>query len=270
MRTLFLFILSTVFFVSNLIAPNVVQLDIEGTESAEESEFSGIISRNPNNNYSNNTVIDSQEQNQAPVFYPAATPTPIPVKDPEILFGEPKVTDTFERGSSGFGLSAGLNEDEGVRIIALNNRLSLEPQKNNGWINWRLRPPSAKNIAAEMEFSITTCARGDRMGIMMHATDYSNGHGYYFSLSCEGTASILRDSTILGSVPVQGFFNNNSGDVNIMTALVSGETLTLLLNGNEALSVQDSTYPEGFSGFFTAPQNQNTLTLDISSYKLYY
>ena len=190
--------------------------------------------------------------------------------NPKILFGEPKNTDNFERGSSGFGINAGLNEDEGVRIIALNNRISLEPKKNNGWLNWRLRPPAVRDGAAEMEFSITTCARGDRTGLIMHAPDYSSGHGYYFSLACEGTVSILRDSEILGSADAQTMFKNNSGDTNTLTAVTRGNTLTLLLNGEAVLSAEDSTYTEGYSGFFTAPQNQDTLTMDILSFSSYY
>ena len=104
----------------------------------------------------------------------------------------------------------------------------------------------------------------------MRSPDYSSGRGYYFSLACEGTVSILRDTTVLGSADVQSIFRNNSGDTNVMTAMVRGDSLTILLNGEIALNVQDSSYPEGYSGFFTAPQNQDTLTLDIMTFKNYY
>ena len=132
----------------------------------------------------------------------------------------PKVVDNFEQGSSGFGINAGLNDDDAIRIIALNNKLSLEPKKNNGWLSWRLRPPVFKDGAAEMEFSITTCARGDRTGLMLHTTDYTGGHGYYFSLACEGTVSILMDSVILGTADARNIFKNSSGEPNVMTAMI--------------------------------------------------
>ena len=205
-----------------------------------------------------------------PIPAGAAAPQELTGTTPGEMFGEAKVIDNFERGSSGFGLSAGLNEDDDIRIIALNNKLSLEPKKSNGWVNWRLRPPVINEGAAEMEFSIITCARGDRTGLMMRAKDYSSGNGYYFSLSCEGTISILRDSMVLGTADARSVFKNNSGDINVMGAVVQGNRLTVLLNGESLLTVQDDAYPEGFSGFFTAPQGEKTLTMDVLSFKEYY
>lgn len=276
MKSLFFLIFSSVFFLVNLIAPGLFSYDkdlyspvanrVEETISSDEELI--------------NQIIRDHAGEQQPVT-PVAEETPAPVMtasqsmsiletNPVILFGEAKNIDKFERGSSGFGINAGLNDDEGLRIIALNNRVSLEPKKNNGWLSWRLRPPAVRDGAAEMEFSISTCARGDRTGLIMHAPDYSSGHGYYFSLACEGTVSILKDSDILGTADGQALFKNNSGDTNTLTAVIRGNKLTALLNGEAVLSVEDSTYTEGFSGFFTAPQNQDTLTLDIMTFSSYY
>lgn len=274
MKVLFLMILTTVFAVGHLISPKDFSfLSTETTPTVTMEETSEI----------NFSTLDTSNESHTDLgtsynAVPEATATaehvvPLDVQgisDPSQLFGDPKSEDTFERGSSGFGLSAGLNDDPNIRIIALNNRLSLEPKKNNGWISWRLRPPSVNDGAAEMSFSIITCARGDRTGILMRSPDYNSGHGYYFSLSCEGTVSILRDSTVINTADARGVFKNSSGDVNVMTALVRGNNLTLVLNGESLLSVQDETYKEGFSGFFTAPQGQNTLTMDVLSYKEYY
>ena len=192
------------------------------------------------------------------------------VSDKGYDYSKPQVEDKFERGSAGFGINAGLNDDENIRIIALNNQLSLIPKKSNGWLNWRLRPPVIQDGAAKMEFSITTCARGDRFGIAMHANDYTSGNGYYFSLACEGTAAILRDNTVLATADASSFFHNNSGDINDMTAVIRKNTLTLVLNDETILTAEDSTYTQGFSGFFTSPQGQNTLTMSIISFKEYY
>ena len=104
----------------------------------------------------------------------------------------------------------------------------------------------------------------------MRAKDYSSGNGYYFSLSCEGTLSILRDSMVLGTADARNAFKNNSGDINVIGAIVQGNTLTATLNGQSLLTVQDDAYPEGFSGFFTAPQGDKTLTMDVLSFKEYY
>lgn len=231
---------------------------------------SGFI-QTPDTGSSTNTAV---QMTAVPTVLPeeviVKTASPAPDSSPETLFGPAKSIDNFERGSSGFGLNAGLNDDSGIRIISLDNKLSLEPKKNNGWLSWRLRPPVLKDGAAEMEFAISTCARGDRTGIMMHSPDYNSGKAYYISLACEGTLSIIQDSTILSSVSVQDIFKNNSGDVNTLSAVISGDTITAFLNGEKALTVHDDTYPEGFSGFFTAAQGQDTLRLDILSFSQYY
>ena len=274
MKSLFFMILSLVFVLVNLIAPNLFTYDLDSylpavtvVEETAAAELD-VITRN----------TAEQPAEQLPgAFTPEETPLPAAPRDYNmqgtdlmIVFGEARNIDDFERGSSGFGINAGLNEDEGMRIIALNNRISLEPKKNNGWLSWRLRPPAIRDGAAEMEFSISTCARGDRTGLIMHAPDYGSGHGYYFSLACEGTVSILKDSDILGTADAQAAFKNSSGDSNILTAVVLGNTLTAILNGDVVLSVQDSDYAEGYSGFFTAPQNQDTLTMDILTFRSYF
>jgi len=262
MQTLFFMILTTVFTLGYLIAPDQFKISTEEimAPTAEPTMIVRQLEDHP---------VDASVN---PVQYDVpVSPTGDPSEmTPQSIFGSAKTEDIFERGSSGFGINAGLNDDENIRIIALNKRLSLEPKKDNGWITWRLRPPTVKDSAADMEFSIITCARGDRTGILMRSSDYTSGHGYYFSLSCEGTISILRDSTVLDTADARGVFNNNSSDVNVLTAMARGNVLSAYLNGQHLLSVRDDAYAEGFSGFFTAPQGQNTLTMDLLSFKEYY
>ena len=272
MSALFTYILIVVSVLTHLVAPDLfLQTDTVSPTVPAVQAASTPVAPPSQQQYTENYPI---------TINPAATMTPVPAGPtapqeqtgaaPAEIFGEAKVTDNFERGSSGFGLSAGLNEDDDIRIIALNNKLSLEPKKSNGWVNWRLRPPVINEGAVEMEFSIITCARGDRTGLMMRAKDYSSGNGYYFSLSCEGTISILRDSMVLGTADARTVFKNNSGDINVMGAVVQGNTLTAFLNGEKLLTVRDDAYPEGFCGFFTAPQGEKTLTMDVLSFKEYY
>lgn len=296
MKTLFMLIVSIVFGIGSFISPTDFRSKIENPEPTstpqptnkifpttepvpvvlDNEEYSGDILDNPNEGYSSD-ILDNPDEEEIYVLRPAAetaTAESAPSDNNNEAGGydysKPQVEDNFERGSAGFGLNAGLNDDENIRIIALNNQLSLIPKKSNGWLTWRLRPPVVQNGAAKMEFSITTCARGDRFGIAMHENDYTSGNGYYFSLACEGTVSILRDNTVLGTADASRFFHNNSGDVNDMTAIIRGNTLIMELNNETVLTVEDSTYTQGFSGFFTSPQGQNTLTMDILSFKEYY
>ena len=270
MKIMFLMILTVVFFLGQLIAPNTFK----------DSNLS-MLMEEVNSTPTAAEIVPTQQTEESVIQKPSVTagvpndPVPtVPVIAGETnvknIFGEAKIKDEFERGSSGFGINAGLNDDENIRIIALNNRLSLEPKKENGWLTWRLRPPVLADSAVEMEFSIITCARGDRMGILMRSGDYTSGHGYYFSLSCEGTISIMKDSTVINTADARGAFKNDSGDINIMTAIAHGNTLSVILNGENLLSVQDDSYKEGYNGFFTAPQGHNTLTMDITEFKEYY
>lgn len=273
MNALFTYILVITAILTHLVAPNLFTSTeaVSPTTAPLQSIIEAVSTPVPQQNSGSDPdpIIPTPTIAQ-PVSGPAAAVTVQPGATPAEIFGEAKVLDNFERGSSGFGLSAGLNEDEDIRIIAINNKLSLEPRKSNGWVNWRLRPPVINEGAAEMEFSIITCARGDRTGLVMRAKDYSSGNGYYFSLSCEGTLSILRDSMVLGTADARNAFKNNSGDINVIGAIVQGNTLTATLNGQSLLTVQDDAYPEGFSGFFTAPQGDKTLTMDVLSFKEYY
>ncbi len=278
MRTLFYMITAVVFFAVRLIAPNSFKTDNSNIpmqiaqEIASETDpgQTELIQRG------HATAAATVSENTRPAGtdpVPEFTATPAPddsVPAAPNMMENPKVIDNFEQGSSGFGINAGLNDDDAIRIIALNDKLSLEPKKSNGWLTWRLRPPVFKDGAAEMEFAITTCARGDRTGLMLHTTDYTGGHGYYFSLACEGTVSILMDSVILGSADARTVFKNSSGETNVMTAMIVGDSLSMMLNGQQVLTVKDSTYKEGFSGFFTAPQSSGSLTMDIQSFKIFY
>ncbi len=277
MKTLFYMITAVVFILVRLIAPDAFDAEDVNITSQLAQEIIQDTGINESDLIQKEIVTAVSTGNvniQTDDTASMPESTAVPVRDDpktalQKMLENPKVTDNFEQGSSGFGINAGLNDDDSIRIVALNNKLSLEPKKNNGWLSWRLRPPVFKDGAAEMEFAITTCARGDRTGLMLHATDYTGGHGYYFSLSCEGTVSILKDSVILGSSDARTVFKNSSGETNVMTGLIEGDNLTLMLNGQQVLTVQDATYPEGFSGFFTAPQNTGSLTMDIQSYKIY-
>lgn len=298
MKTLFMLIVSIVFSIGSVISPSDFRLRNNSSRPTVTTqltktplppstpETNGLFSEEYTDDF-----LDTSDDEEIFVLRPAPVSTAMPASENPAAelapqednnlsdepasesgydYSKPQVEDKFERGSAGFGLNAGLNDDENIRIIALNNQLSLIPKKSNGWLSWRLRPPVVQDGAAKMEFSITTCARGDRFGIAMHANDYTSGNGYYFSLACEGTATILRDNTVLGTADASQFFHNNSGDINDMTAIIRGNTLTMELNNETILTVEDSTYAQGFSGFFTSPQGQNTLTMAILSFKEYY
>ncbi len=266
MKVLFFYVFTIVAAVYGLLFPNtLVSTSVEDTSAVDSA-----AAVSPTATVS--APIERPTAAPAAAVEPAdvVSPTEVPFDDPIAEFGAPKVQETFAQGSTGFGLSAGLNDEDYIRYITTNNKVTIEPKMNNGWLSWRLRPPVITDGAAEMDISFTTCARGDRTGILMRSENYTDGNGYYFSLACEGTLSIYRDTVLLNSMDVSDVFKNGSGDVNHLEAVVKGDTLTAVLNDAAVLTVEDNTYDEGFCGFFTAPQGQGTLTMSISAFNLYY
>ena len=269
MKVLFFYVFTIVAAVYGLLFPNAAaKTSAEATASADNAAAVSPTATVSASHTRPAAVPEVESASSAPAA--AVVPTEVPFDDPIAEFGDPKVQETFEQGSTGFGLGAGLNDEDYIRYIATNNKVTIEPKMNNGWLSWRLRPPVITDGAAEMDISFTTCARGDRTGILMRSENYTDGKGYYFSLACEGTLSIYRDTTLLNSMDVSDVFKNGSGDVNHLEAIVKGDKLTAVLNDAAVLSVEDNTYTEGFCGFFTAPQGQNTLTMSISAFNLYY
>lgn len=268
MKVLFFYVFAIVAAVYALLFPNNTSTNVEAVAT---DEITSTVSAAPSiATEPIATAVPTQTTAEAVSYVFEPTETVPAFDDPITEFGEPKVTENFNSGSTGFGLAAGLNDEDYIRYIAANNKVTIEPKMNNGWISWRLRPPVFTDGAAEMDLSFTTCARGDRTGILMRAGNYTDGKGYYFSLACEGTLSIYRDTTLLNSMDVSDVFKNGSGDVNHLEAIVKGNTLTAVLNDSAVLTVEDDVYSKGYCGFFTAPQGQNTLTMNISTFKVYY
>lgn len=268
MKVLFFYVFAIVSAVYALLFPNNTSTDVQAVATDDTSTAAAATSSVEIEPIA--TAVLTQTVSEAASY--AATPTEtVPAfDDPIAEFGEPKVTEDFTNGSTGLGLAAGLNDEDYIRYIAANGKVTIEPKMNNGWTSWRLRPPVLTDGAAEMDLSFTTCARGDRTGILMRAGNYTDGKGYYFSLACEGTLAIYRDTTLLNSMDVSDIFKNGSGDVNNLEAIVKGNTLTAVLNDAAVLTVEDDVYSKGYSGFFTTAQGQNTLTMNISTFKVYY
>ena len=156
MKTMFYMIIAAVFIAVRLIAPGSFDSDDPTGISQEivhdiRPETIDTIQREMGPAVINETVPEPVIPETGPAAVEEQDQTS-PVSDLQTMLETPKVTDNFDQGSAGFGINAGLNDDDTIRIIALNNKLSLEPKKNNGWLSWRLRPPVFKDGAAEMEF----------------------------------------------------------------------------------------------------------------------
>jgi hypothetical protein len=81
--------------------------------------------------------------------------------------------------------------------------------------------------------------------------DDDNGNFYSFEFSQDGTYGIYKYSNASGDALDENNLDPNTvnqNDVNHIEGVCSGDTLTLLLNGQVLSQVVDSDYPKGIVG----------------------
>lgn len=238
----------------------VEQLQLSATPETEGTEsIGGIVISDRGNE-----ITPEPTWTSLPTALPSATLT---LKE---MMGEPKISETFIKGSSGFGLAEGVNEDATINLNTVTGGLLVEPKMSNGWRSWRLRPPAVYSSVVEMDFAFLSCAANDQIGIIMHAPSYDEGKGYYFAIDCSGIMTLYRDSSSLGSVDASSILDRDPSHLNRLRAQINGPQVEFYLNGTKAIEVRDNTYPQGYSGFFSAPAYAGTLKALISGFYIYY
>ncbi|MHC1771051.1 MAG: hypothetical protein AB9907_04815 [Flexilinea sp.] len=180
----------------------------------------------------------------------------------------PKVDDQFSKNAQGFGIGDTF-EDETMLMKMSDGILNITPKMKDGWRNWRLRPPEISNGTTEVEFRFNSCKGSDKFGIVVRAPNYSDGSGYYCSVTCEGNAQIQRDSTTLSSAIIPRELYRPDG-INKLSVSVIENKINLYLNDEKITGAEDNFYKKGFSGFFTAPTFQNTLSVGLDRFKIFY
>ncbi len=181
---------------------------------------------------------------------------------------DPKVDDQFIKDAQGFGIGDTF-EDETMLMKMSDGILDINPKMKDGWRNWRLRPPEISNGTVEAEFRFSSCKGTDKFGIVVRAPNYSDGSGYYCSLTCEGDAQIQRDSTTLAAATIPQDLYKTDG-MNKLSVSFLENHIDFFLNEVKIAEAEDQVYQKGFSGFFTAPTFQNTLSIALDRFKIYY
>ncbi len=196
---------------------------------------------------------------QKPLTLQTVTPTNIPFVS--------IAQDHFTKDAAGFGISGSL-EDETMMMEIVNGNLNIYPKMKDGWRNWRLRPPEIGDGIAEVKFKFNSCQGADKFGIIVRAPDYSSGNGYYGSISCDGRILVQRNESTLVDVPIiQNLYKIN--EFNTLQLFFVGNKIEIFLNGEKTAETTDETLKRGYCGFFTAPMNQNSLSISIDDFTIY-
>lgn len=239
----------------------VVQMQLSGTISPTE------ITQDTPEIIISNRVTQGTIQTTVPA--PVMT-LPTPTLTFKESFGVPKVSETFVKGSNGFGLRAGENEDISGRLTCSSDGLLMEPTQSKGWKSWRLRPPVLTSAIAEMDFNFLSCGLSDQVGIVMHAPSYDEGKGYYFAIDCNGIMTLYRDNDALAAADASAILRKDPAQLNRLSAQINGTHLEFWLNEVKAIEAEDNTYTQGYNGIFSAPAYANTLKVLVKGFYLYY
>jgi hypothetical protein len=120
------------------------------------------------------------------------------------------------------------------------------------------------NFAYEVQMTII---QGDGGGIMFRA-DSVNGKFYYFFLSGDGTYAFLLYTDLthpkILSENVTSAINRGMNKANLIAAQANGNAITLYINHQQIVSVNDSTYSHGKIGLIANPYITNGHATEIA------
>jgi DNA-directed RNA polymerase subunit RPC12/RpoP len=217
------------------------------------SVFSGIKS----------SSLISTVPTDVPVIFtsaPTDTPTPAPTAiDTPAPFSKILLKDNFTNPSSGWDKARNSNYTleykNGNYHIFIN-----DPQ--NGQIVWLTKKYTDSSI--EVGIQQTAGATDSHIGVACRVTD--TGNLYSFEYSQDGTYGIYKYSNWNSNPLDEGTLDPNTinqGKTNQLEGICSGDTLTLLINGQPILQVQDSEYTTGGIGLIALPGTSNGTSVDV-------
>ncbi len=107
---------------------------------------------------------------------------------------------------------------------------------------------------------------------MFRAPDYETGHGYYYNVTCDGRYSLSKwddnGQAVIASGSTLPAYNSGTGQTNRLGVLAKGKKLTLYVNGQSIVEVENDALPNaGYFGPSISGQSGNlTVALDEIAY----
>ena len=193
------------------------------------------------------------------------TPTTSP-QDPKLALGTPTYADTFSSGSA-FGLTSPVSDDAAMMSVQ-NGSLVMQSLRAGGGYRWRLSYLTPKNYYLEGTFKTISCTGSDFYGLVLRATSYSDGPGYYFGVSCSGQYFLMRwkgtEKATLIDWTDESAIKTGSGQENRLGVMMKDNQISLYINGQFVKELDDDGLQNaGYFGVFITAQENPSMTIEV-------
>ncbi|MCL4530581.1 MAG: hypothetical protein M1282_14350 [Chloroflexi bacterium] len=190
----------------------------------------------------------------APTFTPRPIDTPVPFS--KILF-----KDNFTKTNSGWDVS----HDSNYTLEYKSGKYHILINKTDGGqVVWNANTDNFTDMSVEVDAQETAGPSDGLIGVAcrasqdggMYTFEFSqNGDYGIYKYDSNGNATSLDESTLSPNTV-------NQGDANHIEGVCSGSTLTLILNGQALLQVEDSDYTTGGAGLIVRTGSSGDAGID--------
>jgi len=221
----------------------------------------------PSETPSLNQVSPTQQPSQT--ITPTITPT---LGDPSSSLGSPIWTGGLNSGGA-FGLSTPYS-DSNSEIYLQNGKMILTSLVASGWKSWRLTDRNQSEYYLEADFRTQTCSGLDQYGLVFRASDYSNGQGYYFIVSCNGQFGLLKwgssNQSFIIALNTNSNINPGSNQNNRLGVYLKGNSIRLFVNSKQIFETTDGTFQTATKlGAYIAAVSTPGFTVEMSNIQLW-
>ena len=172
--------------------------------------------------------------------------------------GEPDWEDDFSTPANWFKSGSSAIYGNSVFLIK-NGAFIFETSALEGMI-WHLNYQKTRDFYLEADFNLVNCAGNDQFGLVLRATNYSDGFAYYALFTCDGKFNLLTNTT-LGLVAsssewkkISDFVNYSGANIQ-MGVWLQDSTIRLFANQVLLQEYTDTSHPEqGHFGFAINPR----------------
>jgi hypothetical protein len=215
--------------------------------------FSGIKSSNLLSGVTTDVpVAFTQAPTDVPTFAPTPFDTPVPFK--KIL-----LKDNFTNPSSGWDK---MHDSNYTLEYKNGNYHALINKQDGGQVVYLGKQYSDTSI--EVGIQQTAGPDDGKFGVACRATD--SGGLYSFEISQDGTYGIYKYTNWNSDVMDEGTLDPNTinhGKLNQLEGICDGDSLTLLVNNQPLLQVQDSNYTTGGVGLIARTGDSGDPGIDV-------
>jgi len=205
---------------------------------------------------------------EIPTVAPTITPRPTVVSiDPAIYLGKVVWKDTFD-DNKGWAVDTDAFSSASIAngVMTLTVKSTMDA--------WRLAPTSSLgNNYVEAIFTTGVCQANDHFGLMfrvpvLEAAD----QGYQFGITCDGKyllrkydGEVGENGSMISLIPwtPSAEIRAGSNQTNRIGIMTINDRLIMFINGVLMGEVKDTTYPQGYIGFFLGSRTTKNFTIKV-------